>query len=200
MKINMKSKRRIIMTYFLRSLQDKLQWEDNVEPISEKWLRIYSKQELQEVVKWLFMQKIPEDMDLDKMDEEELLETIGDEFHLLGHLLSEMEEEVKAFENPTPQRLDELLEQLSSESHYLATKPIATWDDYDLSNYQALFRKAGMSVPLFGVYDADVKQDDRYTVTLPSHLYESQQEALKHLSELVEKGQFEEHQLQVMSL
>lgn len=200
MKINMKSKRRIIMTYFLRSLQDKLQWEDNVEPISEKWLRIYSKKELKEVVKWLFMQKIPEDMDLDKMDEEELLATIGDEFHLLGHLLSEMEEEVKAFENPTPQRLDELLEQLSSESHYLATKPIATWDEYDLSNYQALFRKAGMSAPLYGVYDADVKQDDRYTVTLPSHLYESQQEALKHLSELVEKGQFEEHQLQIMSL
>jgi hypothetical protein len=200
MKTKMKTKKRLIIQYFLRSLQDKMQWEDNVDAISQKWLKIYDKEELKEVIKWLFMQKIPEEMDLDTMDEEELLQTIGDEYHILGYLLYEMEQELKAFENPTPQKLTELLEQLGAEAHYLASKPIEEWDGYDLSNYQSLSRKAGNPIPLYGVYGADVKEDDKYVVTLPNNLYQSQQEALQLLSKLVEKGQFQENDMKIMML
>lgn len=196
----MKTKRRLVIQYFLRCLQDKMQWEDNVDDISQKWLKIYNKEELKEVVKWLFMQKVPEEMDLDKMDEEELLQTISDEYHMLGYLLFQMDEELKAFENPTEQSLEQVLQQLASETHYLASKPIQTWDGYDLSNYQSLLRKAGFPVPLYGVYDVDVKDEDRYTVTLPNNLYESHRKALTFLSELVEQGQFEDHELKIMML
>ncbi len=199
MKTKMKSKKRIIIHYFLRMLQQKMQ-SDKVETVNPVWLKIYNKEELKGIVKWLFIQKVPEEMDLDNMDEEELLETIGDEYHMLGYLLYSMDEELKAFENPTPQKVWELLEQLGMETHYLATKVKAHWDEYDLSNYQALARKAGNPIPHYGVYDANVKEEDKYIVTLPGNLYQSHSEALQFLSELVEKGQFEESELKVMML
>lgn len=200
MNISMRSKKRIIINYFLRALKDKMQWEDNVDQISLRWLKIYNKAELKEIVKWLFMQKIPEDMDLDNMDEEELLEAIADDYHILGYLLDQMDKELDAFENPTEQTLLEVLEQLGSETHYLSSKPIETWDDYDRSNYQSLLRKAGNPIPLYGVYDVDVKDEDRYTVKLPNNLYNSHREALRFLSDLVEGGQFEDHELKIMKL
>ena len=199
MKLNMKSKKRIIIHYFLRTLQQKMQ-SDKVESVNPVWLKIYNKQEMKGIVKWLFMQKVPQEMDLDNMDEEELLETIGDEDHMLSYFLHTMDEELKAYENPTPQKVWELLEHLGQETHYLASKIKADWDAYDLSNYQALARKAGNPIPLYGVFDADVKEDDKYVVTLPDTLYESQLKAVEFISEIVEKGQFEENELKVMML
>lgn len=196
----MKSKKRIVIQYFLRSLQDKMQWDDNVDAISTKWLKIYNKQELKSIVKWLFMQKVPQEMDLDTMDEEELLGTIGDEYHILSYLLHEMDQELIAFENPTEQSVSELLEQLTHQTHYLASKPITEWDGYDLSNYQSLARKAGNPIPLYGVFDADVTEEQKYLVTLPGNLYHSQEEALQLLSSLVKKKQFEENEMKVMML
>lgn len=196
----MKSKKRIVINYFLHSLQDKMQWDDNVDAISQKWLKIYNKQELKKMLKWLFMQKVPKEIDLDTMDEEELLNAIGDEYHILCYLLHEMEQELEAFENPSPQRVWEVLEQLGQETHYLATKVKAHWDEYDRSNYKALAAKAGYPIPLYGVFDADVKEEDKYVVTLPDTLYKSQDEALQFISEIVEKGQIQENELKVMML
>lgn len=196
----MKSKKRIVIQYFLRCLQDKMQWDDNVDAINAKWLKIYNKQELKSIVKWLFMQNVPQEMDLDTMDEEELLGTIGDEYHMLGYLLHEMDQELIAFENPTQQSVWELLEQLAHQTHYLASKPINEWDAYDLSNYQSLARKAGNPIPLYGVFDANVTQEDKYLVTLPGTLYQSEEEALQLLSNLVKKEQFNETEMKVMML
>lgn len=200
MNISMRSKKRIVINYFLRALKDKMQWEDCVDEISLRWLKIYNKAELKEIVKWLFMQKIPEEMDLDNMDEEELLLAIGDDYHILGYLLDQMDKELEAYENPTQEILQEVLVQLASETHYLASKPIESWDDYDRSNYHSLLRKAGKPEPLYGVYDVDVREEDRYTVTLPENLYHSSREALRFLSELVEGGQFEDQDLKIMKL
>lgn len=196
----MKSKKRIIINYFLRSLQDKMQCENSVDAISSKWLKIYSKEELKGIVKWLFMQKVPEEIDLDNMDEEELLETIGDEYHILGYLLHTMQEELHAYENPTPVNVWNVLEHLAKESHYLATKVKAHWDDTDRSNYKALARKAGNAIPLYGVFDVSVSEDDKYVVTLPDTLYESSEEALQVISELISKGGFQQNELKVMML
>jgi len=42
-----------------------------------------------------------------------------------------------------PDEVWEVLSQLGHYTHYLASKPIETWDEYDRSNYKALRRKAG---------------------------------------------------------
>jgi hypothetical protein len=200
MNLKSKSKKRIVIGYFLRSLLDKMQWENNVDTISLKWLKIYNKEDLKNIVKWLFMQKVPEEINVDSMDEQELLDTIGDEYHILSYLIDEMESELKAYETPTDQALAAILEQLSHETHYLASKPIKDWDGYDLSNYQSLASKAGNPIPLYGVYDADVKEEDKYIVTLPNTFYESYRKALQFISETVEKGQFNENELKIVIL
>lgn len=200
MNSNPKSKQRIVIGYFLRSLQDKMQWEDNVAPISQKWLKIFTKEELKRIVTWLFMQQVPEEVNIETMTEDELLATIGDEYHVLGYLIDSLEEELKAFENPTPINVWNVLEQLGQETHYLATKVKAHWDDYDVSNYQSLAYKAGHPIPVYGIYDAEVKDEDRYVVTLPDTLFSSRESASEFLATLLKTEKFTENELKIMML
>lgn len=43
----------------------------------------------------------------------------------------------------TPQSVREILYQLGLHTHYLGTKPIENWDEYDYSNYRSLLIKSG---------------------------------------------------------
>lgn len=43
----------------------------------------------------------------------------------------------------TPQSVREILYQLGLHTHYLNTKPIKNWNEYDYSNYRSLQIKAG---------------------------------------------------------
>ena len=42
-----------------------------------------------------------------------------------------------------PKEVWEILQQLGLHTHYLASKPIINWDEYDRSNYRSLRIKAG---------------------------------------------------------
>ncbi|WP_299223855.1 hypothetical protein [uncultured Psychroserpens sp.] len=46
-------------------------------------------------------------------------------------------------ESIDPKEVWEVLSQLGHHTHYLATKPITDWDEYDRSNYRSLRIKAG---------------------------------------------------------
>mgnify|MGYP007033642436 FL=1 len=46
-------------------------------------------------------------------------------------------------ESTDPKEVWEVLSQLGHRTHYLASKPIELWDEYDRSNYKSLRRKAG---------------------------------------------------------
>ena len=45
--------------------------------------------------------------------------------------------------NVDPKEVWKVLSQLGLHTHYLATKAIAYWDEYDHSNYRSLLYKAG---------------------------------------------------------
>lgn len=45
--------------------------------------------------------------------------------------------------NICPDEVWEVLSQLGHHTHYLASKPIELWDEYDRSNYRSLRKKAG---------------------------------------------------------
>ncbi|MDI1256725.1 MAG: hypothetical protein PSV16_11555 [Flavobacterium sp.] len=196
----MKAKRRFVIQYFLRTLQLRMQLGKNPEEINPVFLKIYDKQELKGIVKWIFNKKIPEGMDLDKMDEEELLETISDEQYILGYLLSQLEEELQGSSIITQESVWATLEQLGLQTHYLARKAVAQWEAYDHANYRALCAKAGKFLPLYGIYDSGVEKQDKY-LTIPGRIYDTECEAQEALSKFfTEGGQFHDGDLKIMRL
>ncbi len=74
-----------------------------------------------------------------------------------------------------------MLHHLGCYTHYLCTKPIASWDEYDFSNYHSLKRKATSSVKrVFGLFSDSVEECDKYIVySPPSKYYETHEEALE---------------------
>lgn len=63
-----------------------------------------------------------------------------------AHLIATIKNHCKAKkQRPTidPTEVGEVLVQLGHYTHYLGTKDIALWDDYDYSNYRSLQIKAG---------------------------------------------------------
>jgi hypothetical protein len=196
----MKATNRIIINYFLRLLLEKMLDDKVAEELDSRWLKIYDKEQLKAIITWLYLDKVPANIDIENMDNQKLLETIGDEYHLLNYFIEQLAKELSAFKNPTSESVMEILTQLGQETHYLASKPLESWNAYDRSNYQGLCYKAGAAIPVYGVYDADAKEQDKYSFTLPSKLFSSSREALQHISDLVQSGQFEENELKIMAL
>ena len=147
----MNAKQRLIVHYFLRSMQLRMQFDKVVE-INPVWAKIYDASELQNIIKRLFMNAIPEDVKLDEMSNLQLLDLIGDDYHILCHFVEELETELEATLKPTPQSVGKTLAQLGLETHYLGNKPIENWDNYDHGNYSGLVKKSGVSLPLYGIF------------------------------------------------
>ena len=62
-------------------------------------------------------------------------------YHFLRTILNYCETENDT--ETKPQSVREVLYQLGLHTHYLNTKPIKDWDEYDYSNYRSLQIKAG---------------------------------------------------------
>jgi hypothetical protein len=71
----------------------------------------------------------------------------------------------------------EVLCQLQLETHYLMTKILVDWDDYDHSNFKALCRKAGTPEPLYAVFESSIQEEDKYISVPLSKYYSTQWEA-----------------------
>ena len=74
-----------------------------------------------------------------------------------------------------------MLQFLGCHSHYLNEKPISTWDEYDISNFNSLKRKATRSIKLvFAHFAESVEEKDKYVVTTPPTVfYTTLEEALE---------------------
>ena len=80
-----------------------------------------------------------------------------------------------------------LLSFLGREPHYLASKPLLQWDEYDWANYQSLERKATKRLTqVFAVYSDTVLEEDKYLVTTkPTQFYPTYEEADQSRNELL---------------
>lgn len=72
-----------------------------------------------------------------------------------------------------------MLDHLGLPTHYLASKPIDLWDEYDRSNYYSLERKATRRIRrVYGYYSKDIMECDKYLVTSPPvQFFSSKEEA-----------------------
>lgn len=74
-----------------------------------------------------------------------------------------------------------MLQFLGCDTHYLNFKTVSDWDEYDLSNFDSLKRKATRSIKrVFAHYDSDVEEHEKYEVKYkPSKYFDTQEEALE---------------------
>jgi hypothetical protein len=199
-KMQKKTKRRLVMQYFLRKMQQKMDAE-KVNSVDAVWLNIYNKDELMDIIRWAYAPTVPQWITFDKMSEEELLDAIGDDFYILSYEIEQARLELNQTMKVTPKRVFDTLQQLGMETHYLMQKPIAEWDEYDSANYRALSHKAGNPSPVFGIYDSSVREEDKYFVTTPPpKFFNTEREAMDTLAELIESGQLKEGEAKVMML
>lgn len=195
-----KTKRRLVVQYFLRKLQQRME-ADKVNTMDAVFLSIYTKDELMEIIRWAYAPTVPQWIQFDQMSEEELLDAIGDEFYILSFEIEQARLDLHQTMKVTPKRVFDTLVQLGLETHYLMQKPIAEWDEYDSANYRALSHKAGNPTPVFGIYDSAVMEDDKYFVTTPPpKFFNTEREAMDTLAELIKSGQLKEGEAKVMML
>lgn len=195
-----KTKRRLVVQYFLRKLQQRME-ADKVNTMDAVFLSIYTKDELMDIVRWAYAPTVPQWIKFDQMNEEELLEAIGDEFYILSYEIEQGRLDLHQTMKFTPKRVFDTLVQLGLETHYLMQKPIAEWDEYDSANYRALSHKAGNPTPVFGIYDSAVREEDKYFVTTPPpKFFNTEREAMDTLAELIKSGQLKEGEAKVIML
>ena len=85
------------------------------------------------------------------------------------------------------------------QTHYLASKSVTDWDEYDFSNYRSLSKRAGKITAIYGIYETDVKEEDVNQVTSqPKRFYETHKKAQEKLEILIAQGKFKKEELHVL--
>lgn len=173
-------KKRLISRFFLEKVKEELK-NQNPKQLSKFWLGILNKNELQEIIKWLYNQSSRKDNDLYSHEKEELLSLIVSDYNILNYLCSTMDGELLSYNSPTLESLSQILYRLDASGHYLQDKPISLWDNYDLNNYKSLYRKAGLEQPIYGIFDIEMALEEKY-ITPPYQIVLSALELTEELT------------------
>jgi len=188
---------KLVLRHFLAVLYK------NMETMKIAEISTFSKnfllhKELIAIVQWMYPPDELEDTDLACLPYDELMDMIGSDYYVLGYYLDLWDQSRKAQERPTASALWKILEQLGHPTHYLASKGLDQWDEYDISNCRALQAKTGKVVKVYGVYGSRISQDDVETVTSPpNRYYDTEEEAQEGLEELLTTGIFKPKELAI---
>ena len=178
-----------VLRHFLGVLHKQMH-TDKSENVSSFFERFFLTEELRAIVRWIFPDDLSED-ELHAFKRYELLDAIGGDHHILGYYLKQWDDERKAHERPTAQAVWKTLKQLGHPTHYLATKGLDQWDEYDVSNYSSLQTKAGNLRKVYGIYASSIMQADVETVTSPpNRYYDTEEDAQEAIEELLALNNF----------
>jgi len=109
---------------------------------------------------------------------------------------------MKKKKNIDPKEVREVLSQLMLHTHYLGTKPIDEWDEYDYSNWNALLSKAGrlrLKEVFVIIVAVDFKKFEHYC-TEPQVFYSSYENAKEQMLHLIKTKQYKNSQLKIQKL
>jgi hypothetical protein len=195
----MNAKIRVTLHYFLSMLEKRLSKEKQ-ESINPFFLQLFTRQELLDILSWLYHGNIPQSYAISEMSSEEMLDAIASERSILIYIVQLWDNEKEKDYVVDSSNVHSTLAQLGLQTHYLADKPLADWDEYDRSNFKSLLNKAGKLTPRYGIFDANVKEEDKYSCNTPAKRYITEWEAQMMLALLIAEGGFCEGELKVMEL
>jgi len=104
--------------------------------------------------------------------------SLDERFEILNGYCHTYAEDMQSFTN---EDVRYMLAFLGENIHYLGTRDIKFWDEYDWSNFNSLKRKATCSIKrVYGLYTESVPEELKYEVTTPpKKFYETLEEALE---------------------
>ena len=157
-----------VLLYFLKQyLQESSQRKQT--HLDDFFSNFFLKEELIDIIKWKVKDHNQTSINLEKASHEELLSNVGGNTNILAFFIDKL---VNNTIDYSPTEVFNTLSQLGRHTHYLASKPLNTWDEYDFSNYRSMLVKAGNLKLVHCVSHPSVR---------PKRFYESYQQAVVEL-------------------
>jgi hypothetical protein len=161
----------------------------------------FSKGELIGIVEHIYGDSCLLKSNTEEFSVNELCSLIKHDSFFLSYLIEKIEAELGAFPSYLQQEVTAFFESVQNEMHYLASKRVEAWDEYDRSNYHSLLRRTGKTKRVFALYFSEVKEEDKYKVTTPpSRLFDTSKQAKKELEKLIQEGKFKVGELKILPL
>lgn len=171
--------------------------------LSDELLEFFSDEELRQVIRHHHSDSwsSKEIASLKDLKRPALIEFILSDYALVLWTIKSIQKSMTATPNYEQGAIDEFFSHTSNEMHYLASKPVDSWDEYDKSNYRYLLIRTGTTKRVFGIYSSAVKAEDVYIVTTkPSYYFDTEEEAKAEIEKLVTTGSHTKGNLVVHSL
>lgn len=190
-------KQRKIILHFLKQL-DSLLENTETDAIHSFFDGLLSREELIEMYKFFFqMDKV----NMGRIETDMLLKMIGSDVNILDYYINQLEESITASPSLSEEEKKEFFSQRNLETHYLYAKPTKAWDSYDISNYYSLLWKHGKTKRVWAIFTSDVNEEDKYAVTTkPSFFFDTEDEAIAEIENILKEKKFQREDLKVMSL
>lgn len=183
------------LKYLLKVLR-KLKDQD----LNNLFKNLFSRKELIDILEYLYLDGLDE-YNIEKMKDAELLGLIGNDVSILEFYIQQFEKCLTKTPELSHSEISEFFERTNNESHYLYSKPIEKWDEYDRGNYYSLLFKRGKTKRVFAIFTSDVEEKDKYAVTTkPNFFFDTQDEAEKELNKILTQEKFKEGDLKIMTL
>lgn len=195
--MKIREKRRILI--FLELLAERFQ-NEKLEAVQSNLVKHFTREELTDILMWLF----PKVWTIDTLSlktDNELLGLIENDLNILLYLIDKLEKTIVSYPKFKQEEVNDFFQRTQNEIHYLARKSVGTWDGYDISNYSSLLLKTGTTKKVFGIFTSDVLADNVYALTTkPSYFFDTKKEAETEIESIVAQGQFAKDELVVHEL
>ena len=193
-------KQRKMIIFFLKQLQTLLE-KNETQELSKFFTDFFSRAELIEILEHTYFDQDLEDHNIETLENSDLLELIGEDYFLLTYLIEKIERSITASPTFSEKEKKEFFELKNLETHYLYSKPTQEWDAYDVSNYYSLLWKHGKTKRVWAIFSSDVNDEDKYAVTTkPSFFFDTEEEAIAEIENIIKERKFKRDELKVMSL
>ncbi len=195
--MNLRTYKQIL--FFLSDLSNFIETPGNAK-LSKELIKHFTDSELRKMIYWLYKDVWSKNA-LGFMERDKLLELINGDTVVLDWTIHKIEQQMTTISNYSQEEVESFFFKTQNEIHYLASKPVENWDEYDLSNYRNLLLKTGKAKKVYAVFTADVLAEDVYAVTTePSYFFDTKKEAEAEIKSIVAEGQFTKDELVVHKL
>lgn len=185
--------------FFLKDLDGFMETAGRTQ-LSEALITHYTDSELREMIHWLYRNVWSKNA-LGFMERSKLIELINGDYSVLLWTIHCLEKRMTETPNISQKDVEAFFQRTNNEIHYLASKPVIEWDEYDVSNYRSLLVKTGTTKKVFAIFTSDVLAEDVYAVTTkPSYFFDTKEEAEAEIINIIAEEKFIKEDLVVHSL
>lgn len=185
--------------FLLQKLERLIETNKNTT-LSTDLIKNYTDSELRKIIHWLY-KDVWSKNSLGFKNRPELIELLNNDYGVLLWTISQLEASMTATPSFNQVDVTTFFERTQNELHYLASKPVIDWDEYDTSNYRSLMFKTGKAKKVFAIFTSDVLKEDVYAVTTkPSYFFDTRKEAENEITNVITEGKFSKDDLVIHSL